>query len=78
MKIYEEVLDFLTSGPTLEQIIAFELSPAARKRARHLMQRSAHNLLTEDEREELREFQRMDYFLDRMRVRAQRRLALKE
>lgn len=74
MKVYDELLDFLTSGPTLDEIIAFELSPATQKRARYLMKRSAEGRLTDAEQQELQEFNRIDDFMDKVKIRARRRL----
>jgi hypothetical protein len=71
---YEELLDFMTSGPTLEQIIKFEHSPATLERVAYLMTAESTGEIKPEEKEELREFQKAAYFVDQLKIRAQRRL----
>ena len=52
---YDEVLDFITSTPTLEQIINFEHSPKTVERVNYLLQCVDDETITDAEREELRE-----------------------
>lgn len=71
---YEEIVRFLTSGPSLEQIINFHPSETTRNRARYLAKKHEAGKLTRAEREEWTEFAKAEQFLEGMRVRAQRRL----
>ena len=71
---YDEILDFLTSGPNLEQIVAFEHSPQTLARVQQLVEREAAESMTPEEREELREFRKAEYFFEQLKIRAQRRL----
>lgn len=71
---YEEILDFITSAPTLQQIVEFSHSEATRERVKFLMAEEESGFLMPAEREELREFQKAVYFIDQLRIRAQRRL----
>ena len=71
---YEEILDFVTSAPTLRQIIEFTHSEATRERVDFLMLEDESGFLMPAEREELREFQKAVYFIDQLKIRAQRRL----
>ena len=74
MVAYDEILEFVTSSPTLEQIIAFRLSDRTRQRIRELIEASRKRVLTEQEQYELDEFTRMQYFMDGLKKRAQRRV----
>lgn len=71
---YEEILDFITSSPTLRQIVEFTHSEATRERVRFLIAEEESGFLMPSEREELREFQKAVYFIDQLKIRAQRRL----
>lgn len=73
---YEEILDFVTSAPTLEQIIAFEHSPNTLERVAYLTEHEALTNLTRKEKYELREFRKAAYFVEQLKVRARRRLEI--
>ena len=55
---YDEVLDFITSTPSLEQIVNFVHSPKTVERVNYLLQCVDDETITDAEREELREFSR--------------------
>lgn len=71
---YDEILDFVTSGPTLEAIVAFEHSPQTLERVRYLEAGEAEDGLDDAERFELREFRRATEFMEQLKIRARRRL----
>jgi len=71
---YEEILDFVTSAPTLRQIVEFTHSEGTRERVEFLLSQEESGFLIPAEREELREFQKAVYFIDQLKIRAQRRL----
>ena len=71
---YEEILDFVTSAPTLRQIVEFTHSEGTRERVEFLLSQEESGFLMPAEREELREFQKAVYFIDQLKIRAQRRL----
>ena len=71
---YEEILDFVTSAPTLRQIVEFTHSEATRERVKFLLSEEESGFLMPSEREELREFQKAVYFIDQLKIRAKRRL----
>jgi hypothetical protein len=75
--IFDEVIDFLASGPTSEQIIAFQASDALRERSYYLHERNRQGLLAADERAELNEFTRLNHFVNMLKIRARQRLALR-
>lgn len=74
MVAYEEILDFITSSPSLEQITAFKLSERAQKRVGYLDLAEAEGKISVDEAAELEEFNRALDFMEKLKVRARRRL----
>lgn len=71
---YEEILDFITSQPTLEAIVNFEHSEKTVQRVRYLEQQANDDKATSEELTELREFDRANEFMEQLKVRAIRRL----
>jgi len=71
---FDEILDFITSGPTLEQIIDFAPSEKTSKRVHYLLEAQDNGTLSPDEKAELEEFARADHFMEMLKVRARRRL----
>ena len=74
MPAYDEILDFVTSAPTLDQIIAYQHSGATLERVNYLRDAEEEDSLTEEEREELLEFLRASEFMEQLKIRAKRRL----
>ena len=73
---YDEVLDFITSAPSLEQIVNFQHSPKTVERVNYLLQCVDDETITDTEREELREFSRADELMEQLKIRAKRRLGI--
>jgi hypothetical protein len=73
--LLDEVLDFLVSTPTPEQIIAFRPSEVAQERVRHLLDRNRNGTLSTEENEEIDEISRMNHFVSLLKVRARKKLA---
>lgn len=71
---FDEVLDFVTSSPTLRQIINFQHSPETLARVAYLRGTGEMDGLAENELFELKEFEKADYFMRQLKIRAQRRL----
>lgn len=72
---YDEILDFVTSAPTLRQIVEFTHSAQTLTRVAYLMDADTAGTATEPERDELREFRKAAYFIEQLKVRAWRRLS---
>ncbi len=75
--IQEEVIDFLLSSPTLEQITEFHASDMAQERLRYLLDANRSNTLTPEELSELDQAEQMDHFVARLKTRAYKVLAEK-
>lgn len=68
--IQEEVLTFLLSSPTPQQIIAFRASEAAQERLRDLLEANRQGTLSDAERAELDEASQMNHFVMRLKAKA--------
>lgn len=73
----DEILDFVTSAPTLEAIVSFSYSDETLERVSYLSEQEVADALTKDESEELREFKRAAHVMEQLKIRAQRRLGTK-
>ncbi len=73
--LFDEVIDFLVSGPTPEQIIAFGPSEVLQERMRYLLDGNGRGVLTAEERVELEEFSRLNHFMSMLKIRARKKLA---
>lgn len=72
---YDEILDFVTSAPSLEEIINFQHSDETLQRVAYLRHASKTETITSDELYELREFDKAAYFIEQLKVRARRRMS---
>jgi hypothetical protein len=68
--IQDEVLTFLLSSPTPQQIIGFRASDAAQERLRYLLEANRQGTLTDAERAELDEASQMNHFVMLLKARA--------
>lgn len=68
--VYQEVVDFLTSSPTVEQVIAFKISDSAQDRLEELLYRNREEELTQDERTELETYLQLSRLVTRLKARA--------
>jgi hypothetical protein len=72
--LFDEVIDFLSSAPTSEEIIAFQPSEALKERSHYLFERNRQDALTLEEQHELDEFMRLNHFVNMLKIRAQQKL----
>jgi hypothetical protein len=71
----DEVLDFLLSQPTPEQVIELRASDTAQERLRYLLDGSENNALNDAERAELDAYIQLDNLVARLKIRAREMLA---
>jgi len=74
LKAYDEVMDFLASGPSPSAILQFQLSVEARQRASTLLQKDRTQGLTDTETQELDFYVELGDFLGILRAKAQLQL----
>lgn len=73
-KAYDEVLNFLASGPAPAEILQFQLPTEARQRASLLLQKARTQGLTDAENQELDFYVALGDFLGILRAKAQLQL----
>ena len=67
---FREMIDFLASGPTPEQIVSFKISPAAQARLEELLDKNREDGLTDDEAAELDVYEQVNHVLLLLKARA--------
>ncbi|MBC7880461.1 MAG: hypothetical protein H7Y37_03945 [Anaerolineae bacterium] len=68
--MYSEVLDFLVTRPTSEQIVAFKVSERSQMRLRELLDKNRSMSLTSSEIAELNMNEQLDALMTLLKVRA--------
>lgn len=74
--VFEEMIDFLASGPTPEQIVAFKISPTAQGRLDELLDKNREDGLTDDELAELNGYEQVHFVLLLLKARARPLISL--
>ena len=74
---YDDVMEFLTTSPTPEQIIEFRPSETMQERVRFLLDENRAGNLTIEQRKELDEFEQIEHFMRRLKIHARMKLASK-
>ena len=69
-----EVLDFLLSAPTPEQVIALRPSDDAQERLRYLLDGNRNASLMDAERAELETYLQLEHFVRQLKIRAQEKM----
>ncbi len=54
--IYQEIINFLTSNPTLEQIVDFKITEPAQERLEELLDKNREEGLTPDEKAQMEKY----------------------
>jgi hypothetical protein len=62
-QVYHDILNFLISQPTPEQVATFRPTPAMQARLQHLLTRSQDGTLTPAEQQELDEYERIEHLI---------------
>ena len=68
--IQEEVMAFLLSSPTPQEIIEFRASETAQQRLRYLLDANRNDTLTADENAELEEASNVNHFMMMLKAKA--------
>jgi hypothetical protein len=72
--IMDEVLEFLTSSPSLKQIRDFQVSETTQLRLRYLLDQNRNGHLTAEENAELDEISQINHFMMLLKATAQIKL----
>jgi hypothetical protein len=70
LPFYEEVLEFLSQGPSAQEIIAFRPGPKAQERFDHLLDINRERPLTVEEEEELDHYIRIEQMMSLLKAKA--------
>lgn len=69
-KIYDEIFEFLTSAPMLEQISEFRLSDESEAYLDDLLVRNRNGVVTPNEKAELENFGHLEHFVRMFKIKA--------
>lgn len=72
--IFSEILDFMVSSPSPEDIIAFKPSLELEARLTELLTKNKQDALIDEEQEELESFLQLNHFVNMLKIRARRKL----
>lgn len=75
--VFSEITDFLATNPTPEEIIQYRLPEKLQMRAHELLERNGEGELTEQERDEMFDFVRVDEMLSLLKSKMKRKLQKK-
>ena len=67
---FDEALEFIITGPTLQQIIAFRPSEGIQRRINALLEANRNGVLTSKEQAELDEFEQVEHFMRQLKIHA--------
>jgi hypothetical protein len=71
--LFEELGEFLASGPSKEQILAFQTSKEVQERYRGLLHRSSQGTLSREEQYEFDQFELLEMLLQYVKARIRAR-----
>ena len=75
LPLYEDVLEFLAGGPSIQQVVEYRPSAAAQQRFSALLEADRKRVLSLEEEEELVHYVQMDRMLSLLKAKSYRRLA---
>ncbi len=74
--IYTEILDFLVTQPSPQEIIDFKVSAATQERLGYLLEKNREETLSSDEMAELDAFEQIDHLMALLKARAHNQLRM--
>ena len=73
-RAYEEVIEFIASGTTPRNVIAFRPSEASKERVTELVGRKKNGLISDEESSELEHYLQLEHLMRLAKARAQHHL----
>lgn len=70
MKAYEEVIEFIATGPSPENLANYHASPQARERVESLIRKEKNDGLSDEEKLELDDFMQLEHLMRLVKARA--------
>ena len=74
-RIFDEIVDFITSAPLPEQILSYKPSLKAQNRLEELLERKREQELSEGDKHELEQYLLIEHLMRLAKARARQRLA---
>ena len=74
-RVFDEIVDFITSAPQPEQILKFKPSTDAQMRLESLLDKKREDGLSADENHELEQYLTIEHIMRLAKARARQRLA---
>ncbi len=68
--VYQEIIDFLITRPTPEEITNFKVSLASQERLQFLLEKNRESSLTNDEIAELNIYEQLEHLMMLLKIRA--------
>ncbi|MBL8189272.1 MAG: hypothetical protein JNK38_14785 [Acidobacteria bacterium] len=68
--VYQEIIDFLTAGPTSDQLLAFKISDLCQQRLEELLDKNREEEMNAEEKAELSTYLRLSDYLTKLKARA--------
>ncbi len=75
MSAYEEIVDFIASGPSTRAVAEFQATPEQKARMADLLRREKEGALSAEERSEMDHFAELEHLMRLAKARARERLA---
>jgi hypothetical protein len=75
IRFFDEIVDFLTSCPSPDAVVAFKPSADLQTRSEFLLEKKRQNTLTPQERQELDYFMVIEHLMRMAKARARKRLS---
>lgn len=72
--MFSEILDFLVTSPTPDDILAFRPSSELEERLSYLMAKNKQDALSDEEQHELDSFLQVNHFVNMLKIRARQKL----
>jgi GTP-dependent phosphoenolpyruvate carboxykinase len=74
MKAYEEIVEFIASGTTPRNVVAFRPSDEAKERVADLIQREERSEISPEEESELNHYLQLEHLMHLAKARAQQHI----
>lgn len=74
--IFTEIADFITSQPTLAEIVAYQISSAQQERIDDLLERNREGMLTPDEHHEMESYLIISHVMSLAKAKARLKMQL--
>jgi hypothetical protein len=74
-RAFDEIIDFITSMPQPQQVLAYKPSTESQSRLEDLLEKKRNSVLNEAENKELEQFLLIEHLMRIAKARARKRLA---